>query len=217
MTPFQVFVVFSTIRLHFSTKTYDYFKYRGQSRSVTPESFARTPSQYPFSVISRKFPSQDDVEHFFVSQYVCPQNLLKEPYKIWITDMNMDNYLWWKKRRDAQLYTFTEEVSLLDERYQIGNVFKLSSNEDRVFPQVLENIINGEIGLDFINLSSKALSDESFYIWNHFDKKISEDLIYPILKLKSKKIDQFLPISEPDLYLTVLSKGYKRNIKTPIN
>ena len=63
---YAAYVMFQSLKLHFSSKSYDYFKYHGKT-NTTKDSFEKRKDKYTFYKISRKY-TLEDMKDFYVSR-----------------------------------------------------------------------------------------------------------------------------------------------------
>jgi hypothetical protein len=98
---FDVFKVYLGVKLHFTTKTYDYVKYDGKVNCKL-ETFTKRNDRYFFHKLSKQY-GQDNILDFFVANFASDSkgwigNLLQKDGK--------DVYLDYKKRKEAFAYHF---------------------------------------------------------------------------------------------------------------
>ena len=53
-TGFAAFALYNALKLHFTSESYDYFKYNGKT-NVSPQSFMTRKDKYQFYKLSRKY------------------------------------------------------------------------------------------------------------------------------------------------------------------
>jgi hypothetical protein len=63
-----VYMMYNALRLHFTTDSYDYFKYNGKT-NTTKESFLTHKNKYAFYRLSRKH-TLEDARDFFVANFL---------------------------------------------------------------------------------------------------------------------------------------------------
>jgi hypothetical protein len=79
ITGYEAFVLYQSIKLHFTTDSYDFFKYGGKSR-ISIDAFENRKDKYHFYKLSRRLTNRDDLIMFLVANFVNNDN-------IWIGDL----------------------------------------------------------------------------------------------------------------------------------
>jgi hypothetical protein len=113
----QAYEMFMALRHHFTTESYDFFKYNGKIKIPfkTRNTFDKRKDYHLFEKLSKK----SDLMNFILA------NILIKP-KIWIHELiSFDEcnkiYLEWRKRKESFSYIFEQEISLLpDDIYENG-------------------------------------------------------------------------------------------------
>ena len=109
MTGFEAFQLFQAIKLHFTTDSYDYFKYGGKTRFKL-EHFESRKDKYFFLKLSRKYRTKEAMIFFLVSLFV------EKDYK-WVGDLVTqeaeDKYLEKQRVFQSLTYIFTNDCQRL--------------------------------------------------------------------------------------------------------
>jgi len=91
---YSAFALYNALKLHFSSPSYDYFKYHGTT-NVSESSFLNRKDKYSFYKLSRKY-SLEEMKNFYIA------NLLENDVK-WIGDImgpeGEDVYKKWQKKK----------------------------------------------------------------------------------------------------------------------
>ena len=109
---FETYKLYHALKLHFTSNSYDYFKYHGKSK-VTMSTFETNGNKYKFSKLSRKY-SIDEMKDFLIANMI-------EGKGEWIGDLISDGeecYKKWQKRMQSLTYTFTNDTLWLLEAYR---------------------------------------------------------------------------------------------------
>lgn len=174
MNPFETYVKYLAIKQHFTQPGYDYFKYNGKVRA-NPQSFDTRKDKYFFHKLSKI----DDVDNYIMA------NLLDDPNK-WAGDLVSDKgdqiYTAWKKRMESLSYVFKNEINSLDEDLNKNFVV-----EDGQHPYILRQYLRKNISLDTF-----VILEDILKFCKHFDKTITDTIIWPGVKLKMTKYKPFL-------------------------
>ena len=104
-TGFQAYALFQSIKLHFSSDSYDFFRYNGKT-NVSKDTFANRKDKYTFYRLSRKY-SLQDLRDFYISNF-----LVKDVN--WVGDIanaeGEENYKMWQKRNQRLTYEFEQDI-----------------------------------------------------------------------------------------------------------
>ncbi len=180
---FEVFETFQALKLHFTTTSYDFFKYGGKTR-FKEESFLRRKDKNFYYRLSRKLRGINEVE-FVVSNLI-------ENESLWIKDLldvsAMNVYNEWKKRNESLSYVFNNDLTKLTEEKSLRECFAVIDGE---YPIALVKLMHGELCIETLVIINKLT-----HFLESWDKKITDDLIYPKLSLKVKKYTNFVNFDE---------------------
>ena len=67
-TGFEAYALWNALKLHFTSDSYDYFKYNGKT-NVSKQSFTTNKSKYQFYKLSRKY-GIDELKQFYVANFI---------------------------------------------------------------------------------------------------------------------------------------------------
>lgn len=177
---YATFALYHTLHLHFTSKSYDYFKYHGKC-NIGKDAFLNRRDKYIFYAISRKYNLQE-AKDFFVS------NLFEQP-KRWIGELNTSEadevYLKWKKLQQSLTYTFEQDIiHLFDSVEKPTDIVTVKDGQE---PILLKQVYYGNV------------KPETLIILNHYIKfmdmwlgKIEDDVVFPEFANKLKKYQPFL-------------------------
>lgn len=183
MTGYEAFSIYNAMKLHFTTKSYDYVKYNGKSK-ISIESFENRKDKYHFYRLSRQQETSDYIE-FLVSNF-----LVKD--KLWVGDLLQEDAIIVYKKRMATIqslgYIFKNDCQLIRDSAESPNEL-LKCDGD--YPKLLTMALH------------KDIQFETLCILNHFlkfipmwDKKIGDTIRYPDFSMKIKKYMPFLHFDE---------------------
>jgi T4 gene Gp59 loader of gp41 DNA helicase len=183
MTGFEFFQKYQAIKLHFSTNSYDYFKYYGKV-ATKEAAFENRKDKYMFHKLARTY-NDDEVVWFLVANFMKNQ-------KMWTQDLVQssakDNYLEWRKKYEALSYMFDQDlekiVSGIPDKKDIFNI-----PADGSFPVIWTMMNQGDIMMETISILH-ALT--GFLL--SWDKSFSNDYIYNKTSTTIKKYTPFLNI-----------------------
>ena len=194
-TGFAAYALFNSIKLHFTTKSYDYFKYNGKT-SVTKDTFVKNKGKYQFYKLSRKY-SLDELKDYYVSNFI--KNNVS-----WVGELmgpdGEEIYTKWQKRTQSLTYLFENDMNKI-----------LDSNDAEELLRVKE----GQYPLLYDMLSHEDITIESFVILNDilnffpmWKRKIQDDIIWPTFCLKCEKYTPFVEYDK-DKFKSILREKIK--------
>jgi hypothetical protein len=181
VTPFETYKTYLSIKSHFTSRKYDFFKYGGKSRASIA-SFNKRKDKYFFEKTSRKM-SDEEIIEYFVSNFIASDN----PSSVWIGEIinsGERNYTDWKRRQQSMTYIFKEESENLFSEEKLENIFDCSKSH----PIILKKFLGGNISPE-----TMVIYDKIFRYSSEFDKKIL-DPVWETVSLKIKKYSSFLNI-----------------------
>ena len=177
---FSAFAIYNAIHLHFTSKSYNYFKYNGKT-NVSKDTFLRRNDKYKFHKLSRKY-SLDQLRDFFVANFV-------EGDVQWVGEITGEGgesiYKQWIKKRDSLTYTFKDDLeSVFGGEKSPDGIIKVPPND---YPKLLKSVMSGDISLETLCILNDLLN-----FVNMWDKKIDDDIVYPKWKNKIQKYTPFI-------------------------
>jgi len=193
---FSAFALWNAIKLHFTSNSYNFFKYNGKT-NISKQSFSTNKNKYSFYKLSRKY-SNDELKDYFVSNFI-------ERNVNWIGDITNDdgeeNYKKWLKRNQSLTYYFEQDIYFL---FQSGDspdsLLKVNKGE---YPKLLSLAMSGDITLETFIILQDILG--FFDEWN---KKISDDIVWPQFRNKCEKYLPFIHYDKKK-YRNLLKKKIK--------
>lgn len=181
---YAVYIAYLALGKHF-TSDYDFHKYRGKVKAGF-EKFSTRNDVFFFYKLS-KLPHWMDllVANFIKNPKVYVRDLLEEPAN--------EVYTAWKKRTDALSYTFSSDLSLLDDDFQTN--FVVTNGQ---MPKLMQFYLNKQISLETITILAHLTNVFPSWEANIVDRTISRDIIrltkkyYPFLDVDRKKFAEIV-------------------------
>lgn len=195
MTGFDVYKLYLSVKLHFTSDNYNFFQYNGKSRASV-SSYEKRNDKYFFDKLANKY-NHDALIDYFVSQFTTQDDM-------WVGEIvkgkGEKNYYNWRKRKQSLKYQFITEVEELltniSEPYS-NNFDKLFECKRGMHPQVLKLYLKKQISLETLVILDKILN---------FVSRLDTELTDPIwINVRNKviKYSPFLSINTSE-YKTVL-------------
>ena len=110
-TGFAAFALYNAIKLHFTSDSYDFFRYNGKT-NVSRETFAKRKDKYSFYKLSRKY-SIEELRDFYLA------NIIENDFQ-WVGEISgaegEESHKKWKKRIESLTYSFENDIVELLEK-----------------------------------------------------------------------------------------------------
>ena len=114
-TGYAAFTLYNSLKLHFTSKSYCYFKYHGKT-NVSAVTFLKRKDKYSFYKLSRKY-SLDELKDFYVANFLEGDK--------WVGDMAKDGeevYKKWQKTQQSLTYNFENDIVYLIKNFTLYNL-----------------------------------------------------------------------------------------------
>ena len=181
---FDVYKTYLAVKLHFTTDTYDYYKYGGKV-NATLDSFTKRKDRYFFHKLSTRY-GQDNILDFFVSNFLADS-------KKWIGNLlqndGKDVYLDFKKRKESFSYNFRSDCVHINDDFIRNNLtfdngFKSSDGQH---PRFLRLLLQKKISYQTAVVFEHFLS----YVQN-WNLEIKEKVVWPEIASKITRVRPFI-------------------------
>lgn len=178
-TGFEAYRLYSALKLHFTSSSYDYFRYNGKT-NISQDTFLKNKAKYQFYKLSRKY-SLEELRNFYVANFVYGDSN-------WVGQMTGPEgetaYKKWQKTNQSLSYVFKSDMEkMIDE----GSPEEMLIVMKGQHPKLLRTVMSGEISIETVVILNNLLN--FFPMW---DRKISEDIIWPNWRLKCEKYTPFV-------------------------
>ena len=181
---FDVYKTYLAVKLHFTTDTYDYYKYGGKVNTKL-DTFTKRKDRYFFRKLSTRY-AETDILDFFVANFLSDS-------KRWIGNLlandGKDVYLDYKKRKEAFAYHFKQDCGNIASDFSRRNI----SFDDGFIP------IRGQHPRVLRLLIQRKISYQTTIVLNHYlgftknwDKEITEKIVWPEISLKVTRLKPFI-------------------------
>ena len=166
MEGFDAYKMYIALKLHFTTKSYNFLDYKGKTRAKR-STFENRNDRYFF----KKLSNRKDMQQFLVANFLTGNkwigNLVNE-------EEAEKEYFKWKKRIESLSYTFTNDLDKLDLKLKgeltivisekvLDNKISQSLNESdkRIISQMINKVSIKEI-ISLINRNNKISKKEIY-------------------------------------------------------
>ena len=178
-TGFAAFALYNALKLHFTSSSYDYFKYNGKT-NVSKDSFLKRKDKYTFYKLSRKY-QIEELKQFYVANFLDGDK--------WVGNMNTtegeEQYQKWQKRQQSLTYTFQNDIMYMLDKVNDPNDLLIVKNNE--FPKLMQYVTQGDTSLETLVIMNDIMN--FFPMWN---KEIYDDIIWPDFKMRCEKYAPFI-------------------------
>lgn len=189
MTPFEAYKMYCAVKSHFSSNSYDYFKYNGKIRADVT-TFESRNDKYSFYKLSK----HPDPLSYLVA------NLSDNP-NMWVGELFdqkcAERYAVYCKRKESLTYIFKNDIDKLLENFDEN--FKVQSGD---YPYLLKLLVQQKITKETFIIIQDCV--RFFGKWN---KQITDPVLWPKIALNCKKYHQFMQYDK-DKYCAMLREHF---------
>ena len=173
MTPYECYVDYLALKRHFTTDSYDYFKYNGKV-SAKRDSFDKRKDQFFFEKLSR----HRDPHGLILA------NLIKSN-DVWVRELVSDkaqqNYNEWMKKTQSISRLLESELSCLNDDFDVN--FRVVQTH----PPLLKLYLSDRISLETLVILTTLTG-----CLGHWDKSMTNDVLWSEVKKKIAKTKPFI-------------------------
>jgi len=170
LNEYEIYQQYSALKAHFNSN-YDYHKYQGKSKFITPKTFEKCKDKGRFIWLAKNL---SDPKNWLLA------NILAD--KTWIGDFNDDVYLKWMKKQQSLTYIFTSELNELNEDLY-SNFVKIEGQ----LPVILQLYFTKKISLETLIILLDIVDMLPYY-----ERHLQDDVLWAPLEHRIKKYKPFL-------------------------
>lgn len=182
MNGYDLYCTYQAIKLHFTSESYNFFHYDGKTR-VSVDAFQKRRDKFLFHRLARKY-RDDEMVPFLVANFVHSDDNWT---KSLLEDEAEETYKDWKRTTDSMSKIYVEDLQKVATKETFNDLFKV---EDGQFPKLLVHFMQNDVTLETMVILNNIF--DFIKIW---DKKISDDIIYPKVSRKIRKYGSFLNVN----------------------
>jgi hypothetical protein len=179
MTGYEAFSLYNSLKLHFSSDSYDFFKYNGKS-NISIDSFEKRKDKYHFYKLSRRQDDNDYIQ-FLVSNFL-------ENDKCWAGDLLQEDAIVRYKERMKVIqslgYMFQSDCQKLKEVFEDPNDL-LKTDGD--YPVLLKMTLQKVTHIETLCILNSLMG--FLPMWK---RKITDTIRYPEIHRKVLKYTPFV-------------------------
>lgn len=199
---YEAFCLYNSLKLHFTTESYDFFKYGGKSR-VSVNAFENRKDKYYFYKLSRRLTNKNDLILFLVANFIHDEN-------VWVgtllTEESETIYRQRQKVLQSLSYIFENDCHKIFENVEDPNSVLLSTDGD--YPKLLTMALRKDIEIETVCILNQILN--FIPVWS---KRINDTIRWPVYRQKLIKYAAFIHLDQLK-YKQLLRKSIRENEKT---
>ena len=183
MNGFATYGLYQAIKLHFNSESYNFFQYEGKTR-VSINAFEKRRDKFLFHRLARKY-RDDEMIPFLVANFVHSDDKFT---KSLLEKESEEIYKEWKRITDSMSKIYLEDLNkICSDSSQFNSLFKIENGQ---YPPLLNLFLQKEVTIETLVILNNIF--DFVRIW---DKKISDDIIYPKISRKIRKYGAFLTVN----------------------
>jgi len=190
MEAFEAYKTYVAIKNHFSSKTYDFFKYGGRTKA-SRATFEKRSDRYFFHKLSKR----KEVVNYLVANFAYNDS------STWVGDfINNEQsdryYLRMVKIRESLSYIFSQDLDKLETCFDSN--FQVIEGQH---PIILRKYLQKEI-----NIETLIILDDMVSFMKKWNRRIQDPVVWPQVYLRCKKFRPFFEYDKEKLKKVVLDK-----------
>ena len=191
MDAFEAYKVYVALKNHFTSTTYDFFKYEGRTKAGH-RSFEKRPDKYFFHKLAKR----KDVVDYLVANFVYDDNTSAWIGNLLNNEQSDKYYNKLVKNRESLSYVFGGDLDKLDSDFDSN--FQVTEGQH---PKLLKLYLRQEI-----NIETMIILDDLVGYMKKWNKRIDEGILWPSVYLKCKKFRPFFRYDRDKMKQIVLDK-----------
>ncbi len=191
LKPWDAYLIYTAIKLHFDSESYDAVRYNYKT-SVKEKSFFARKDKYFFAKLAKRYPEKQTLINYYIANFAHHTD-----GKVWVGELvdtqSEDVYAAWLKIHDSLSYVYDQDIQKLSDycsihKLRFDQLFQ-AGLDDQSHPLVMRLFTQGEITLETVTILD-ILTD----FMKRADKLITETILWPSLSRKLRKYRVFLRI-----------------------
>lgn len=177
--PFDIFVMFKALKLHFTNEKYDYFLYNGQVRT-SPKDFDNSNERFYFLSLLKKYNIQDIQDYLVCNVYLNPKIFSGDL----LSEQSQNNFFEFKKRKQSISYIFKNDLKKICEKNSFIETLQIKNGNE---PIILDLFYQKDITTETFLIIDKFIG-----IIDIFSNKLNDKIYWPTIAFKLKRLQSFI-------------------------
>jgi len=191
MDAFEAYKVYVALKNHFTSKTYDYFKYGGRTKASI-KTFEKRPDRYQFHKLAKR----KDVVDYLVANFVYDDGSSSWIGNLLNNGQADKNYSQLVKTRESLSYIFSNDLDRLDLEFDKNFLV-----EEGQHPKLFKLYLRHEITIETL-----IILDDLVGYMRKWNRRIEDGILWPQVYLKCKKFRPFFQYDRDKMKQIVLDK-----------
>lgn len=184
----RAYNTYMALKLHFTTESYDYFKFAGKVKSITENKLKIRKDYLILRTLERRY--KDNLADFIVANMIDA----KLGWSGDLTSVHAEKkYLEWQRRLQSLSYILKTELSGVE----FKGLTKVSEGEH---PRLLKLYIQGKVSPE-----TMIALDSILGFIDKWDKEISDPIVWPEYSRFLRKYKPFVPCKKTEIKAIVAS------------
>lgn len=194
LTGFDTCVLYTALKLHFTPGTYDFFKYNGKVKNITPANFDIRKDKWFFHKLAKVHSDESECAFFIAANFF-------ERDKLWVRDLlgteAEEIYRERLRVKESLNYILSADLDYLlsHERSATEQIKELLRVEDGQPPRLLEVAQQRDIEMETVIVLNTAIN--FLPVW---EKKLNDTILFPVFKHKCIAYEPFLGIERKKVH-----------------
>jgi len=194
ITPYEAYIKYLAVQMHFKKDSYDYFRYNGKVTASFTK-FDSRPDKYKF----KKLADYREIEDHLVANMAINPN-------IWVGTLLEETAIargkCFTRTRNSLTYAFEKDILSLDTNFK--SVFVSEKKGD--YPPLLTLYMNSKVDLATLAILERLLGYTK--LWN---KRIDDSVLWPNIRNRIIKVFPFYHVQVLDKYKSIFMKHFSIN------
>ena len=202
MTGYETFGIYQALKLHFTTDSYDYFKYGGKSK-ISVDAFENRKDKYHFYKLSRRLQSKDEMVNYIVAQFVHDDNA-------WVGNMldEQSDLIYRQRQKVLQSLSYTFESDCYSIFNNAANPNAVLQSESGDYPKLLTMTLQ-----KITEIETLCILNQLLHFMPMWDSKINDTIRWPQYRRKILKYTPFVNFDKTK-YKLLLKKVLNEKLET---
>ena len=178
LSAFGAYQLYMSLRSHFMTDSYDFFKYRGRMTQLSHKKYVERGDKQYFEMVSRtlEFKQLKElyISHFLEDRYYPADFIMEDA-----TDIYKEH----QKHIQSLTYNFSEDLNKLVEK-GLHNCFRV---DEHTYPYIALLYMRKSISIETV-----VILDNMLHFMDKFDEFYKGDVIWKKISRKVRKYKPFL-------------------------
>ena len=197
LSAFDTFRLFMALKNHFTTKSYDFVKYKGKVR-FTQETFLSNKDKLLYQKLSRVC-DESDLTDYLIATFIADKKWVRD----FLDEEAKDRFTDYRKRKQSLGYMFGNELDKLFFIQAPELAFRPTGN----YALPIRMYMQGDMSLETLALLSKYLG-----LTESYDAKYGEDdIVWGKISMLLKKFTPFLTCDDKKMK-SILKDKINENI-----